>query len=394
MNLYFSGTYFARDATYAHNYCSRNGLVNLGSVGGSRSIFRHMLRSSFNLPVQYNNPQPTASNSSSFFPSLNPYILAHGQQQSGFQFGSAHNSSVGQQQQSGFQFGSAHNSNVGQQQQSGFQFGSAHNSNVGQQQQSGFQFGSAHNSNVGQQQQSGFQFGSAHNSNVGQQQQSGFQFGSAHNSNVGQQQQFGFQFGNTSNTVSGQSQPSGFQFDTSNTGQQQQSGFQFGNASNTVSGQPQQPGFQFGNTSNTGTGQPQQPGFQFGNSSSVNSIQPQQPGFQCGSGQKGIAPCPGRSPGSPFGCPFCKEEFWKGCPYRSGAGNQPNSEADFMFVGRVLVGRICRGHPSMRRPPNDESDPQKRPCHTAINSTGQPTIFVIFESAQCYPEYLIEYRNQ
>ena len=343
MNLYFSGTYFARDATYAHNYSSRNGLVNLGSVGGSRSIFPHMLRSSFNLPVQYNNPRPTASNSSSFFPSLNPYILAHGQQQSGFQFGSAHNSNVGQQQQSGFQFGSAHNSNVGQQQQFGFQFGNTSNTVSGQPQQSGFQFGNTSNTVSGQPQQSGFQFG------------------------------------NTSNTVSGPPQ---------------QPGFQFGNTSNTGTGQPQQPGFQFGNTSNTGTGQPQQPGFQFGNSSSVNSIQPQQPGFQCGSGQKSIASCPGRSPGSPFCCPFCKGEIWKGCPYRSAAGNQPNSEADFMFVGRVLVGRICRGHPSMRRPPNDESDPQKRPCHTAVNSTGQPTIFVIFESAQCYPEYLIEYRNQ
>ena len=273
MNLCISGTYFARDATYAHNYSSRNGLVNLGTVGGSRSIFPHMLRSPYNLPG-HNTPQTTASNSSSFFPSLHPYILAHGQQQSGFQLGSAHNSSVGHQQQSGFQFG---------------------------------------------------------------------------------------------------------------------------NTSNTVSGQPQQSGFQFGNTSNTASGQPQQSGFQFGNSSNTNSIQPQQPIFQFGSGQQSIMSCPGRSPGSPLWCPFCLHEYKKGCPYRS-ASNQPNSEAElggnFMFVGRVLVGRICRGHPSMRRPPNDESDPQKRPCHTAVNSTGQPTIFVIFESAQCYPEYLIEYRNQ
>ena len=291
MNLYISGTYFARDATYAHNYSSRNGLVNLGSVGGGRSIFPHMLLSSYVIPG-HNTPQTTASNSSSFFPSLHPYILAHGQQQSGFQLGSAHNSSVGQPQQSGFQFG------------------------------------------------------------------------------------------NTSNTVGGQPQ---------------QSGFQFGNTSNTVSGQPQQSGFQFGNTSNTASGQPQQSGFQFGNSSNTNSIQPQQPVFQFGSGQQSIMSCPGRSPGSPLWCPFCLHEYKKGCPYRS-ASNQPNSEAElggnFMFVGRVLVGRICRGHPSMRRPPNDESDPQKRPCHTAVNSTGQPTIFVIFESAQCYPEYLIEYRNQ
>ena len=314
MNLCISGTYFARDATYAHNYSSRNGLVNLGTVGGSRSIFPHILRSPYNLPG-HNTPQTTASNSSSFFPSLHPYILAHGQQQSGFQLGSAHNSSVGQPQQSGFQFGNTSNTVSGQPQQSGFQFG------------------------------------------------------------------------NTSNTVSGQPQ---------------QSGFQFGNTSNTASGQPQQSGFQFGNTSNTVSGQPQQSGFQFGNSSNTNSIQPQQPVFQFGSGQQSIMSCPGRSPGSPLWCPFCLHEYKKGCPYRSasntGAGNQSNSEAElggnFMFVGRVLVGRICRGHPSMRRPPNDESDPQKRPCHTAVNSTGQPTIFVIFESAQCYPEYLIEYRNQ
>ena len=64
-----------------------------------------------------------------------------------------------------------------------------------------------------------------------------------------------------------------------------------------------------------------------------------------------------------------------------------------MFIGRVLVGRIFRGDKETRRPPKDQSDPQKRPYHTAVNLTSEPSIFVVFDSAQCYPEYLIEYKK-
>ena len=64
-----------------------------------------------------------------------------------------------------------------------------------------------------------------------------------------------------------------------------------------------------------------------------------------------------------------------------------------MFVGRVLVGRTCQGRPEMKRPGKDESDPEGRMCHSAVDSVNQPRIFVVFESAQCYPEYLIKYTS-
>ena len=218
-----------------------------------------------------------------------------------------------------------------------------------------------------------------------------FSLGRGHYSNIGSQ---------TSIFGAGQQQ-SGFQFSSSNiasSGQPQQSGFQLGN--NSASGAQPQTGFQFGNNS-ANAGQPQQSGFQFGNNNSGSGGQPQQSGFQFGSSaSSGARPLHFLN-----NCPYCGTGHRKGCPFGcSGANYTPRSgshpevmeesSGNFMFVGRVLVGRICRGQPKMRRPPNDESDPQKRPCHTAVNSTSQPTIYVVFESAQCYPEYLIEYSNQ
>lgn len=60
----------------------------------------------------------------------------------------------------------------------------------------------------------------------------------------------------------------------------------------------------------------------------------------------------------------------------------------FMFVGRVLVGRTCRGKDSMRRP---EKDSMGRMTHTAVDSLQNPNIFVVFDNTQCYPEYLVQY---
>lgn len=63
----------------------------------------------------------------------------------------------------------------------------------------------------------------------------------------------------------------------------------------------------------------------------------------------------------------------------------------YMFVARVLVGRPGQGRPGMRKPPEDPADPKGRPFNSCVNYPDKPTIFVIFDSTQCYPEYLIEY---
>ena len=63
----------------------------------------------------------------------------------------------------------------------------------------------------------------------------------------------------------------------------------------------------------------------------------------------------------------------------------------YLFLARVLVGRKCLGRPDMKRP---DKDTQGSQCHTAVDSMDSSKIFVVFESGQCYPEYLIEYSKK
>lgn len=63
-----------------------------------------------------------------------------------------------------------------------------------------------------------------------------------------------------------------------------------------------------------------------------------------------------------------------------------------MFLARVLVGEFTNGVPSYLRPPAKDSQNSVF-YDSCVNSTQNPSIFVIFEKHQIYPEYLIEYRN-
>ncbi|CAH1268981.1 PARP12 [Branchiostoma lanceolatum] len=63
-----------------------------------------------------------------------------------------------------------------------------------------------------------------------------------------------------------------------------------------------------------------------------------------------------------------------------------------MFVAKVLVGAYTKGESNLRRPPPlNPSEPMGKTFDSCVNSRSDPKIFVIFDSAQCYPEYLIEY---
>ena len=63
----------------------------------------------------------------------------------------------------------------------------------------------------------------------------------------------------------------------------------------------------------------------------------------------------------------------------------------YMFVARVLVGRSGQGSQGMRKPQQDINDPKGRAFNSCVNFVDKPSIFVIFDSSQCYPEYLIKY---
>ena len=71
-----------------------------------------------------------------------------------------------------------------------------------------------------------------------------------------------------------------------------------------------------------------------------------------------------------------------------------NSGRRFMFLARVLVGKSALGKSEMQQPPQlDPSRPHDVLHDSCVNRSSNPTIFVIFEKDQCYPEFLIEYEE-
>lgn len=71
---------------------------------------------------------------------------------------------------------------------------------------------------------------------------------------------------------------------------------------------------------------------------------------------------------------------------------QKNAGRRFMFLARAVVGKPILGKPGMNRPPPvDPSRPHGVLFDSCVNSISNPSIFVIFDNEQCYPEFLIEY---
>jgi hypothetical protein len=54
-----------------------------------------------------------------------------------------------------------------------------------------------------------------------------------------------------------------------------------------------------------------------------------------------------------------------------------------MFVVRVLAGKSTNGNSSHVKPPVS--------YHSTVNDVRNPSIYVIYEHAQTYPEYLLAY---
>ncbi|XP_066524327.1 protein mono-ADP-ribosyltransferase PARP12-like isoform X2 [Hoplias malabaricus] len=70
-----------------------------------------------------------------------------------------------------------------------------------------------------------------------------------------------------------------------------------------------------------------------------------------------------------------------------------DSGTRYMFVCRVLVGEYTNGHSSyLRPPPKDGQDSVF--YDSCVNNINDPSIFVIFEKHQVYPEYLIQYSDK
>ena len=72
----------------------------------------------------------------------------------------------------------------------------------------------------------------------------------------------------------------------------------------------------------------------------------------------------------------------------------PSCNHRTMFLARVLIGKTCRGQENFRRPPPiDPNKPAGDLFDSCVDDEENPTIFVIFDADQCYPEYVINYHH-
>ncbi|XP_077166179.1 protein mono-ADP-ribosyltransferase PARP12-like isoform X2 [Paroedura picta] len=72
---------------------------------------------------------------------------------------------------------------------------------------------------------------------------------------------------------------------------------------------------------------------------------------------------------------------------------QPNVKGNMMFVARVLVGDFVVGNQTYNRPPARSFDMTK--CYdSCVDRMVDPSIFIIFEKHQIYPEYMISYTEE
>ena len=78
--------------------------------------------------------------------------------------------------------------------------------------------------------------------------------------------------------------------------------------------------------------------------------------------------------------------------YSDSYAKEDSKGSKFMFVAKVLVGSYTKGQSSYRRPPSKEpSNPASDLYDSCVDDRSFPTIFVVFDTDQFYPEYIIEY---
>lgn len=97
----------------------------------------------------------------------------------------------------------------------------------------------------------------------------------------------------------------------------------------------------------------------------------------------------------PFQCPVEPVCIVSGSYFaRDAAYSHHYSKSDThshtMFLARVLVGDFIRGNAAFVRPPAKEGQSSAF-YDSCVNSMSDPSIFVVFEKHQVYPEYLIQY---
>ncbi|XP_070561481.1 protein mono-ADP-ribosyltransferase PARP12-like [Ptychodera flava] len=96
--------------------------------------------------------------------------------------------------------------------------------------------------------------------------------------------------------------------------------------------------------------------------------------------------------GSSTGTAYGKGSYFATSAKYSDAYTQTNNLYRKVFLARVIVGDYTQGRPDFVRPPaKDADDPFGQMYDSCVNNVSNPSIFVIFESSQVYPEYIITY---
>ena len=73
----------------------------------------------------------------------------------------------------------------------------------------------------------------------------------------------------------------------------------------------------------------------------------------------------------------------------SDAAKEDGDSSQFMFLAKVLVGSSTRGHSSYQRSPQKvPSNPASDLYDSCVDDISNPTVF---DTDQCYPEYIIKY---
>lgn len=72
----------------------------------------------------------------------------------------------------------------------------------------------------------------------------------------------------------------------------------------------------------------------------------------------------------------------------SKAHSQQGDNTRIMFLARVIVGKSTLGRPDFYKPDRDQNENIHDSC---VDNTLYPRIFVVFDSNQIYPEYVLEY---
>lgn len=72
--------------------------------------------------------------------------------------------------------------------------------------------------------------------------------------------------------------------------------------------------------------------------------------------------------------------------------NYTKGPIHLMFQARVLIGSYTKGREDMTCPPIIKGAGHSR-YDSCVDNTTCPSIFVVFDRNQCYPEYLIAYKD-